>query len=55
MDKIDARADIAPPPPPCPVCDAPAIHWGRHTRAGVTEANYLCANEHGWLTKWVAL
>lgn len=41
-------------PPNCPTCQQPAIHWGHHERAGVTEANYICANEHGWLTKWVS-
>lgn len=40
-------------PPACPICQEPAIHWGRSQRAGTTEATYLCVNEHGWLTKWV--
>lgn len=45
---------MSQPPPNCPVCHDPAISWGTHERNGVTEGNYLCANEHGWLTKWVA-
>ena len=44
----------ATPPPNCPICREPATRWGHNQRNGVTEANYLCANEHAWLTKWVA-
>lgn len=40
-------------PPNCPICHQRAILWGRTERAGVTEANFCCPNDHGWLTKWV--
>lgn len=48
-------ADVKTSLPNCPVCDTPAILWGRLERHGVTEANYVCANAHGWLTKWVTV
>lgn len=40
-------------PPICPVCQEVATLWGRHEHNGVTEANYCCAQGHGWITKWV--
>lgn len=46
-------SDVKTPPPNCPICREPATHWGRHSAHGVTVANYVCANAHGWLTKWV--
>ncbi len=46
-------ASVKPPPPNCPVCHEPATRWGRHSDHGVTVANYVCDNAHGWLTKWV--
>lgn len=51
MNKVEQQTDN--PPPDCPVCRTPAVHWGSHDGHGVTIGNYLCANEHGWLTKWV--
>lgn len=46
-------SDVKTPPPNCPICHEPATHWGRHSGHGVTVANYVCDNAHGWLTGWV--
>lgn len=41
--------------PKCPICDMPATNQTRRTNPqGVVVANYVCAREHGWETRWVS-
>lgn len=42
-------------PPNCPACQQPAVQGAEYDRNGVTEASFVCAEGHGWLTKWVSV